>query len=484
MSRISFEEAYRRWRNKARKFSRTSLLDAAFRAFGYATPGVEGIQHAPWQLALLVKWVCQDRMMQSGVAVSDEEVLQLRQDLWVLGQDVDGLSGGARGLLLFRQIIAQQLVFQRIESYGMFRDAFLVAGTEPNSTLRRRFVALIGMSPESYMEIGFLIFALTRGFPQPILNIQHLERSLPSINGDDLIAFLSLFSASYQKLASFLQGLPDRAEKSPVEYFETPALCRFPLRKNGDSFASWHPSIFQRAIKSRVHMMIKGDGAAFQKFTHIFESHARHQARRAHGSLFLDEDQLREHLPCGSRCPDGILIYQESNVFLEFKAAAFEESAEYTGSEDWLQRKTNHIQEAIKQGVAASNGIRQHGTLGADRISHRKDYLLVVTNNHALVSTGIQLGQMLPSGSLSWFEAASALTLERVIVLDVDSFERLIRYSQENSSPVDAMLDSFVSRNRDMSTALFLFEQHLDLLRVPNYVCCEIGSWFNNRISI
>lgn len=61
MPQQSFAEAYKTWRNQARKYSLASLLEHCLNTLQNppADP-IEAGRAAPWQTCLLVKWACQD----------------------------------------------------------------------------------------------------------------------------------------------------------------------------------------------------------------------------------------------------------------------------------------------------------------------------------------------------------------------------------------------------------------------------------------
>ena len=59
MHRVSFTDAYKEWRNRARKFNLESIVSGAIDVLGEPTSDpVEELKKAPWLTMLMVKWAC------------------------------------------------------------------------------------------------------------------------------------------------------------------------------------------------------------------------------------------------------------------------------------------------------------------------------------------------------------------------------------------------------------------------------------------
>ena len=62
MHLVSFTDAYKEWRNRARKYNLESIVNGAIDVLAEASSdAVEELQKAPWLTMLMVKWACQDR---------------------------------------------------------------------------------------------------------------------------------------------------------------------------------------------------------------------------------------------------------------------------------------------------------------------------------------------------------------------------------------------------------------------------------------
>jgi len=222
-------------------------------------------------------------------------------------------------------------------------------------------------------------------------------------------------------------------------------------------------------MESLVHSVLSENRTNFiAPFSRIFERHIRTQLRGVGGTL-IEEEELREILGRESPVPDALLTYPGVNVFIESKAGLFDESVMVVGSAEIFSHKTRALRRAMLQGWTASVGVRTrpHGyrqVRGAD-----VDYLLIVTNRDLLACNGVGLKETYPEGTLDYPDpdCERYLPLERVYVLSIDDFERLVAAAREGTAHLPAVLERCVAADRDPHTQKLLFEQHLAAQRIP-----------------
>ncbi len=91
-AKVGFNDAYKEWRNRARKYRCESVVNTAMRFLHEPTTNrLQDIQRAPWHVMLLVKWVCQDKSanLRTGEPITPSEFDDLRQRLWSFPEHVD-----------------------------------------------------------------------------------------------------------------------------------------------------------------------------------------------------------------------------------------------------------------------------------------------------------------------------------------------------------------------------------------------------------
>jgi hypothetical protein len=143
---------------------------------------------------------------------------------------------------------------------------------------------------------------------------------------------------------------------------------------------------------------------------------------------------------------------------IESKAGLFDESVMVTGDSKILAHKTKALQMAIAQGWSASVGLRIAQKAPAPALRASKDYLLVVTNKELNASRGTTLHEMYPAGKLDCPNPAAELylPLQRVYVVSVDDFERLMAAAKTSGFDVPQFLEKCVEADSDPSTSKFL----------------------------
>jgi hypothetical protein len=85
MLKVSFDDAYREWRNRARRYQPQSIVHEALRVLCEPTfDRLAELKSAPWLTMLMVKWVCQDTYLDGkpAKAITRPQLNDLRQRLW------------------------------------------------------------------------------------------------------------------------------------------------------------------------------------------------------------------------------------------------------------------------------------------------------------------------------------------------------------------------------------------------------------------
>lgn len=111
---LTFNESYKQWRNRARKFGAMPMIQGALHTLRETRANrIDDLKKSPWNLLLLVKWVCQDRMLSvAGAPITENELGDLRQRLWDMSEIAGGIRETLPWRLFMRQRLYQQFAFQ------------------------------------------------------------------------------------------------------------------------------------------------------------------------------------------------------------------------------------------------------------------------------------------------------------------------------------------------------------------------------------
>ena len=469
---VSFTDAYKNWRNRARKFSLESIVSGAIEILCEpSSDPVAELGKAPWLTLLMVKWACQDR--HSGrahmPAISRAQLNDLRQRLWDFPERLyTGSAGTMPPELFMRQLVRPQLGFQRALTKSFVREAALLGEQPENHPLRRLFVEKTAFDVLAFIDLSLAtstrIVKGERAFPAVFLN------SLHPVHAPEVVsAFQRSIARTLPDLVTFCRSLPDANRKVASEFFEFPVLTRYPFFQNGSTMICWHPAVFYRGLESFVHSVLSEAGPDYiEPFSRLFEQHVLAEAGKVPARLF-GEDALRGLISAETQVPDGLLSFPGCNVFIEAKAGLYRESVMTVGNSDVFAHKTTAIRKAVGQAWATSLSLREQRRAPLQVLEADADYLLIVTNKELGAGRGTALASMYPKGTLDYpnADAERLLPRKRVYVLSIDDFERLTNAAASGYIELPAFLASCVHDDAEPRTARQLFEQHLNERSVP-----------------
>ena len=470
--RMSFNEAYLKWRNRTRRYNRDSILLAALHSLQQKQPdNLQALRNAPWLTCLLVKWVCQDRMLDHGVgpSISPHGLDLLRQMLWNLPDRTEfALGPDAPVELLMRRILRAQGGFQRRFSRGFVREAAILQCLPDSDPLRRMFRERAGLEVQTFIDLSWLTVGFLKSGAHT-LTIDWMMKLAPNYTAESVAAFVALISKDTEGLIAYFRSLPNANPKKASEYFEFPALARYPFLAIHDRLECWNMHVLLRGIEGLVHAVLSEAGQEYaQRLGRAFESHIVADLRTL-SPAFHDEQQLTAWLPDESEVPDGLLTFPGCNVFIEAKAGLFDESVMTVGNAEIFKHKTRSLQKAAHQAWTASIGLRVMTEVPPQIREAASDYLLVVTNKELSASNGAHLEKIYPPDTLAppSQDATRLLPLCNIYVLSIEDFERLIAAVRAGTIHLPSFLSDCVKCDANPETSRYYFEQHLDRKKVP-----------------
>jgi hypothetical protein len=91
LPRTDFYSLYKEVRNGARRYNPESIVRMAMRELYEPVPNkLEDLRRAPWQMLLLVKWICQDNALDSRAPdITAEAFYKLRQAIWSIPERLE-----------------------------------------------------------------------------------------------------------------------------------------------------------------------------------------------------------------------------------------------------------------------------------------------------------------------------------------------------------------------------------------------------------
>lgn len=464
---VRFNDVFRTWRNRARRYDPDSIVRQALQILNEPVDDpVEELRKAPWLSLLMVKWVCQDAFQDNKWAppCTRAQVDELRQRLWEFPDSLAARGRETLPMRLFiRQLLRPQLGFQRRLTKSFVREAALLSMQGADHPLCEVFRRKTGFGLEEFVDFSVAAFsAILNG--NRVIGATFFDPLEATYGTEAIAAFRKQVSRDFAELVNFCRSLPHAGEKVASEYYEFPAVTRYPFFRDCDELKVWHPTVFYRGMEGFVHSVLSEEGQDYiDRFSRMFERHVVEECQRVPCD-FLDEETLRACVAEGSRVPDGLLSFPGVNVFVESKAGLFDESVMAIGHNEMFRRKTRAITTGVGQAWATCASLRERGVASHDVLDAELDYLLIVTNKELGASRGTALAEIYPAGSLVYPSdlAEQYLPLSRIYVLSIDDFERMVSAAAAETISIPGFLAACVADDEIPEQQLMLFEQHLN----------------------
>jgi len=319
LRRIDFNTAYKALRNRFRPYRIESVLKVALQQLNQDWPSrLEELKQIPWQQLLLVKWVCQEGGITKDIGreLAPDEYHELRQRLHDFPEQIDlGVRDTLPGRLFMRQLLHQQIGFQRQFSKGFVREGALLAAQPANSLLRRLFEEKTGLLVEEFLDLSLATYvAILSG--KKTLDVGWFSPLANSYSQAAIDAYVRAISCDCMGLRRFFCALPETAEKQKLasEYFEFPVIKRYPFLRTGRTLECWHPMVFFRGMEGFVHTVLSEAGNDYMnRFSKLFEDHVIAELKKL-PVYVLDEQEMTKYLTPGAKVPDGLMAFPECNV--------------------------------------------------------------------------------------------------------------------------------------------------------------------------
>lgn len=440
----SYGDVAKTIKNRLRPYSLESILAVGLSLLRrrHKDP-VVNLQMAPWNTALILKLVIEDRMINlgSGSECTEEVFDKCRDELWsepALPQK----EGGSIWLTL-RAVMHAQIIFQQQLGYGYLRWPILIHRLPNEHRSKEQFRDCFGMEPAEFMlVISVFLGRIMSRDPVGYLDLSAYRTVSEGLRG--LIeVFLERFVIDVTGLRKILRsdlqgrievGQPARQER---ERYEFPWLSRFPfVLVPGKRLVYWNKAMLFHGLSESVHNRMTDYGQEYtDSFSRVFEEYV-HELLRDSGQRFISDDEFKAMFGNRSLAAVDAMIFDGGhNVFIEAKMSIFDDDVILSDSVTLAYSKLKRVRKAITQGWEVGSLIRRDGFLGLGQCTDSPDYLIVVTSRSLLLGNGRQLitfmGQdffekmLVAKYGAVCQEKIDNLPPENITVMSIEEFERL-----------------------------------------------------------
>jgi hypothetical protein len=451
---------YRRIRNLLRQYSVQPVVETSLQIIWKsqrARDRFEWVGAAPWHIALLVKWCLEDEavQMRGGSAVPEKFLDFLRQSLWTHAGTFSGEQVSAHAMA--RSYLHVQMAYQRHQHTSFLRWPALISAQPENSILRRQFRHVIGMEPESFIDLTLALkIAL-------VDNPAGLSRSafVTLTGGDEEAgqALRKLFVRTLDELR--LELRQDSKQPLRSELVEFSYFIRYPILDLDGHYLFWDSVVAEKAFEHAVHLRMSDlKGEYSQKFGRAFEDYVVSLLSEAGLSPVTDEAFKRMVGP--SKNAEAVVPLLGVNLIVEAKMGLFPDTMILKEDSRFLYEKFAPLRTAMRQGFDVSQKIRAHDVTFKDLRDATEDFLLIVTSRDLLISGGPMLQELMrPEGGLEYFDDSTYLPLKNTFIVDIQGFECFCMAVKEGRVDPVHLLQHAAVGNAQVGQGRYYFEQWL-----------------------
>lgn len=437
LQRVPFDKRFKAFRNKLRKFSLRSIIEATL-ALTSMPPDdvVQSLRMLPWLPMLIVKWALLDRMVHVdlGEQLTQEHLVSLVTELWNFEGDLLKQPMSSAHLLI-RPRAFVQIQFQQKPTRSFVRIPALLSRLPVDHGLRRLFQSQWELSPEQFVDLAIALYGARMEGNTPGFSRAYFEPLAARYGTRAIDRMLEMLSQNIEGLRNELTRAEDRggdrgvAQRRRSELFEFPYFKRFPLyRVSPGVYLVWHPIVLGRALDEAVHLRLSDAGKAYSdSFSKVFERYVVELATNAHSLIYTEQD-IKSAQGSQSTAVEAIIPFEQCNVMIEAKMGLFPDEVITANAQEIVKHKLRDLRKAVTQGAKVAEML-DSGELVFNGIAQAKrNYLIVVTSRDLIVGRGEVLDAICPPGSIAYPSDLSKelLPLAHVFFVSIDGFEKII----------------------------------------------------------
>ena len=233
-------EAFKTVRNRLRKYPATKTIQECIRILNHPDVASDKImlRYPPWLMLLLVKWtlIYGDFDSSQRGEVSPTEFEKLIDRLHDYGGEARLPQDASMWFLIFHNYAFQQFWFQRRHEYDRLARQYLMFA-DAEESLNDLFLKQIGTRIDHFLELAMALLVPIYNRSTSTVKKEFLRPLQSSYPPGTIDSFLDSISLDVQEARLFLRDLQSKGNPSRYyEYYEEPALKRFPLLKDVSGF--------------------------------------------------------------------------------------------------------------------------------------------------------------------------------------------------------------------------------------------------------
>lgn len=426
------------------------------------------LRHMPWVVNLCLKWSASVLGKQKKFKTLDRNrAIQLFQKAYdTLSIIPLGLEKKNGSHFFLRNNLYQQGIYQKIDAINTIsRQVFLFSKLEDNHKIKTIFLSITNVSIEDFLRLSYVLTSyITSEHPVRKMNVNTFSILFPIISKETIRNFLDTISINQEELSVFSKL--KTFEKPLLEYYSSSPYLEKPLIKKGSEYFQIHAQLTSRSIQTYIYDLLRRNDAEkfMDSFGNVFENSLEKiiQECQIH---YLNEDYLKERLPKGNKVIDFLIPDADANIFIDAKGVEIHQKGMVTlRPEDIAGKIKTSVLKAIEQAHEVNREIHKNGDLVTPFM--KNSFIICITYKNLFLGNGTFLASTYAENEMQKiydkFSADYHIPKENIFCLAFDEFEYLVASCKNANVSPSAVLKYAVEKNKEPSSAAFLFSQHIE----------------------
>lgn len=426
------------------------------------------LRHLPWVVNLCLKW--------SASVIGKNrrfKTLDKNQAIVLFQKAYETLSIIPLGLekrngvhFFLRNNLYQQGIYQEIDALNSIsRQVFLFSKLESNHKIKQSFFKLTKISIEDFLKLSFVLISLiTTEHPVRKMNINTFNILLPIISKDTIEIFLDVISISYEDLPAFSKS--KTFDKPLLEYYSSSPYLENPLIKKGSEYFQIHAQLTSRGMQTFIYDLLRRtDAEKFMDSFGILFERSLEKITHESNTHFITEKHLKERLPKDNKVIDFLIPHTNANIFIDAKGVEIHQKGMVTLRPEDIAGK---IKTSVLKAIEQAHEVNREIYLDEKIITpfRKTSFIICITYKNLFLGNGSFLSSTYAKNEMQKiydkFNINYHIPKENIFCLAFDEFEYLVASCKNANVPPYVVLQYAVEKNKEPSSAAFLFSQHIE----------------------
>jgi hypothetical protein len=493
---MKYERKVKKIKSLISKHDSMDILDVSLRYLYDAGNDKESrLQRHPWLVLLIIKWTFINENRNLIKPLTNDSYMTILNAIYDLAELVKMPTDHNNVHQFMRNMAYQQFIYQHDFSIlHIGRNSLLFNYLPENHNLKLLFKKKHGLELRDFISLSFTLIAFVHSGKKHTVEVNDFLPLFKYYSKSLVTAFLDSMSINIKDLSHRLSK-DDLSKANYSEYYEQSPFIKYPLIKHGLKYTCVDPFILYRCIENFLYDTLKADEPQkfMKSFGKIFEKYLLKGLRYANLD-FIEESNLKKHLPPKIKCIDYVIEQKTFNIFIDAKGVEMPYLGKVTDNPKIiLDRVKSSAIKAIEQASAFNNYIFLNDNENLPEFK-MDSCLLVVTYKELYLGNGQLLYETVAKDKIDsineFINEKARIDLKRIYFITVDNFDFMMSLVKNHELDIGDILEKAIADDGEGLSKKFEFSQHIhsfvDQIAPPKFLKEEtdkILSEFKSNIS-